>query len=291
MNTTSITSGQVKQYKRFIEDIAERALKEISIDKDGIQRVIEKGNDLQEAIMAKIKELSISNQFADEEMKSSYVYPAEYRPKPLEEQISILRGYWPKLNPSKQIIELERKPLTPGAEALFAIVCWQTLASTYGDALEKEVFPAIKTQREGKFYNWREGKLGPQYLRQHARTLEMFQTLGERQKDHDVLVVSTQFGLRHRGRSVRRAREIFIFNEFGLGAFAVGIMLLTHPERLVSYDDLCIDCPGDEYSPDADGQFDGAPYFNFDDGEVKFDTDWSDDAHGRYGSVSAFLPQ
>jgi hypothetical protein len=29
-------------------------------------------------------------------------------------------------------------------------------------------------------------------------------------------------------------------NECGLGAFAIGIMLLTHPERLKHYDDLWI---------------------------------------------------
>ncbi|MBL7141636.1 hypothetical protein ISS21_00870, partial [Patescibacteria group bacterium] len=265
--------------------------KEASIDKDGIQRVIEKGNDLQEAIMAKLKELSISNQFADEEVKSSYGYPAGYRPKPLEEQISILRGYWPKLDPSKQIIELERKPLISGAEALFAIVHWQTLAPTYGDALEKEVFPAIKTQRKGKFYNYREGNTGPQYLRQHERTAQKFQVLNEQQKNCDILVVPAQFGLRHRDRSARRAREVFTANEFGLGAFAAGIMLLTYLERLVSYGDLWIDCPGDEYCPNAGGQFASVPYFRFRDDGVGFGTRWSGLASGSFGSVSAFLPQ
>jgi len=51
-------------------------------------------------------------------------------------------------------------------------------------------------------------------------------------KHHDILVVPAQFGLRHRGRSVRRVREVMNANEFGLGVFAIGIMLLTHPERL-----------------------------------------------------------
>jgi hypothetical protein len=117
----------------------------------------------------------------------------------------------------------------------------------------------------------------------------MFQTLGDEQKDHDILVVAAQFGLRHRGRSVRRAREVMQPNEFGLGAFAVGIMLLTHPERLMHYDDLYVDCAGDEYAPEADGGFSSAPFFDFDDGRVEFHAYWFAHAYDSYGSSSAFL--
>jgi hypothetical protein len=41
--------------------------------------------------------------------------------------------------------------------------------------------------------------------------------------------------------------------------------------------------------PDADGDFSNAPIFNFDDGKVKFDTKWFDNANENYGSASAFL--
>ena len=44
-------------------------------------------------------------------------------------------------------------------------------------------------------------------------------------------------------------------------------------------------------NPDADGQFDNAPYFNFNDGKVKFNTNWVDNANDNYGSASAFLPK
>lgn len=44
-------------------------------------------------------------------------------------------------------------------------------------------------------------------------------------------------------------------------------------------------------NPDADGQFDNAPYFNFNDGKVKFSTNWFDNPNSNYGSVSAFLPK
>ncbi len=142
-----------------------------------------------------------------------------------------------------------------------------------------------------KFYNYRDGQLGASFLRQHAKTAKMFQKLGDEQKDHDILVVPAQFGLRHKGRSVRRAREVFAANEFGLGAFAIGIMVLTHPERLVQWEQLHVDCTGDEFSPNADGDFSHAPLFRFGDGEVGFDAGWYDLAFGGYGSASAFVSQ
>jgi hypothetical protein len=44
-------------------------------------------------------------------------------------------------------------------------------------------------------------------------------------------------------------------------------------------------------NPDADGQFNKAPYFNFNDDKVKFNTNSFDNANDNYGSVSAFLPK
>ena len=48
---------------------------------------------------------------------------------------------------------------------------------------------------------------------------------------------------------------------------------------------------GKDKYPDADVRFDHAPYFNFNDGKVKFDTSWFDPANDHYGSASAFVPQ
>lgn len=105
------------------------------------------------------------------------------------------------------------------------------------------------------------------------------------------MIVPYQFGLRHHGRSVRRAREVMNAVEFGLGTFAVGYMLLTHPERLQAYKDLLIDCPGDEYAPDADGDFSLAPLFGFSSGGVRFDAGCYDIIFELYGPASTFLSQ
>lgn len=43
--------------------------------------------------------------------------------------------------------------------------------------------------------------------------------------------------------------------------------------------------------PDSDVRFDNCPYFNFNDGKVKFDTNWFDNANENYGSASAVVPK
>jgi hypothetical protein len=179
--------------------------------------------------------------------------------------------------------------LSDGAEGWFAIPRWEKIAPTYGEAVQK-VLDLIKQTRSGKFYNYREGQLGPDRLKQSDRTAAAFEKLGEEQGD-DILIVPAQFGIKHRGRSVRRAREVFAGNEFGLGAFAIGIMLLTHPERLAHYDDLYIDCAGDEFRPDDEREFSFAPFFYFSGGGVGFDVNGVVGAYDGYGSASAFLPQ
>jgi len=56
---TSITPGQRKQFSRFVEDAATKALDEAGLDKDGVQRIISRGGDLQACILQAIRELSV----------------------------------------------------------------------------------------------------------------------------------------------------------------------------------------------------------------------------------------
>ncbi len=284
---TQITAGQQKQYKRFVEDAGDKALTDVQLDKDGLQKLIENGDEFQSRIVTAIRELSVSNQFADEEVSSSYTYPNGYKVKGIAEQVATLRQLFPELKDATFDESIASRPLPPNAEGWFAIPRWEKLGSSYGEVVDK-VLTTIKSKRA--FYNYREGQTGPEYLRQHAKTVKAFQKLGDEQKGHDILIVPCQFGLRHRGRSVRRAREVMNAVEFGLGAFAVGCMILTHPEREVKWEQLHVDCAGDEFSPDAGGDFSDAPIFDFGDGRVEFCAGWFDVASELYGSASAFLP-
>ena len=55
MTTKSITSDQQKQFKRFVEDASDRALTDVNPDKEGLQRLIEKGGEFQAYIIADIR--------------------------------------------------------------------------------------------------------------------------------------------------------------------------------------------------------------------------------------------
>ena len=229
----------------------------------------------------------LQNRYVDEEVVSNYSYPDGYSAKPLTKQIGTLAELF-GLDGEKALAFAENLPELPeGAEGWFAIPKWQAVASTYGEAVEN-MFALIGGGRG--FKNWREGKLGKQYLRQSERAEQVFARLCE-QQDGDILIIPAQFSLRHRGRSVRRARAVFTESEFGLGSFAVGCMLLTHPEREQVWEQLHIDCSGDEYAPAGDGKFVSAPFFDWGDGKLRFSTGWTGNADKQYGSASGFAPQ
>jgi hypothetical protein len=294
------TDGQVKQLNRMATDAVEKAVKAYAdanyLSKQGAERV--KGSAdfsarIHAATVLALTELSTNDKYKDEEVESTYGYLSGYEPKQLADQVTRLKELYPQLEGAEVADPGE---LPKGAEGWFAIPnIWKDnspVPGTYNDNVVR-VLDLIKQDRDGAFYNYRDGQLGPKHLRQSARTEATMRKLSEEQGHPDILVIAAQFGLTHRGRSVRRAREVMVDQgQYGLGSFAVGVMLLTHPERLQRYDDLWIDCAGDEFDdPVADGRFGRAPVFGFNDGGVKFGAFWADYADDRYGSASGVLPQ
>jgi hypothetical protein len=289
LSTFVVTSNDKKGRKAT--DLFRAAYDKVGLDEEKAQRLNENPK-FPAALLEAIRNFSISNQFAGEEVKSDYAYPSKYKgPKPIQEQIQALKVIFPHLNVTATLEFVQNVlptlQLPAGSEGWFAIPRWQKVADNYNVAVE-HVLAIIGSKRA--FQNYREGELGSDRLRQHARTVAMLEQIGVGQGG-DILVIPAQFGMRHRGRSVRRARECFFGNEFGLGSFAVACMLLTHSEREVEGKQLHSDCAGDEYAPGADGDFSSAPIFRFGDGWVEFGAVWFDDAVDLYGSSSAFLPQ
>ncbi len=283
------THGQKKQISRLGSDAIEKIIEELDLDGTGSQRVIEHGDEfatvIREAVRSSLLSLSISDRLNNEEVRSKYGYKSGYKPRTIPAQVAILRQFFPELGSIDEGVADSALPRY--AEGWFAIPRWQRVAPTYNQAVEK-VLDAIR-QSIGQLRNWRDQQTGPEYLRQTRKTEFVFQNLELEQRLHDILVIASQFGIRHRGRSVHRAREVFQTNEFGLGAFAAGIMLLTHPERLQHDDDLWVECAGDEYNdPTLNIPFDRAPYFGFSKSRTEFGRSWFC-AQGQYGSASGFL--
>lgn len=231
-----------------------------------------------------------SKRFADEEVSSNYGYLSGYaKPKGIAQQVKIIHDLFPEVKWGYFRPDEEQIAVPDGAEGLFAIPRWQTIAPTYAVAV-KIVLAKLKETRKGKFINYRECEMTSANLCESAWKAEAVTKIEKSQEGHDILVVPAQFGIMHRGRSVRQARAVIGGKGFGLGAFEVGIMLLTHPERLQHYNDLYIDCAGDEFKPSGGREFSHAPVF-FVGNELKFDALSVGRATDYYGSASASLPQ
>ena len=275
--------------------IVEAAYNKAGLSEDEAQRVNDTPG-LADLIGTFIADNRLTDKYKNEEVKSNYGYLSGYKkPKGVTEQTNLLRQLFPGIGFADE--KTEPRLVPANAEGYFAVPRWQSVVKhlpverqVYGEAVQI-VLDQLEKAYKGKFKNWCEGQLGPNQLRQSAKSVAAWEKIGEAQKGFDILLVPAQFGIRHRGRSVRRACEVMQADEFGLGAFAVGIMLLTHADRLKHYDDLWIDCAGDEYAPDADGDFSDAPLFDFHGDRLRFGANGVAHAYGYCGSVSAFLPQ
>ena len=304
MATTNVTPHQIiplhlsgnttEQQNRLLREFLGAAVQEAyqtaieQLDRQSAQAVLDMNRKLQSEVASLVVETihrhTMSDKYKDEEVGSNRVYPPTYRVRPVEAQVTALKQLFPCLGNCHE--RLSRKPLPEGAEAWFAIPRWQMLAPTYNEAVEMLV-GVLSTKR--KLSNRIIGKLGDKFLRQSERSKLAEKILGEQQGGNDILVVAAQAGMLHRGCSARRTRVALAGNEFGLGIFAFGCMLLTHPERLSTGDTLMIDCSGDEYSVRGDYTFDRVPLFDYDITGIEFSIFYEDRARNLWGTPTGFL--
>lgn len=304
--TCGITSGQRDQIAGLATAATRKVVDAMGLDKEAAQCVITHGDEFAvvvgDAVRAAVQRLSVPQDFTTEQVASSWVYPPEYKgPVAIREQIDgLVQAFGLSGAEALRFAEavLPTLVLPEGAEGWFAIPKVEGLARLH--------FPSImdpaarycaavrltlgKIAEQRAFKNWREGQVVPAQLRQHARTAAMLERIGEQQQPGDIILLPAQFGRRHAGRSVRRARAVFSAPEFGLGSLAVGSMTLTHSQRFVRWEQLHADCSGDEFAGGG-SHFVRAPYFGWHDGELHFGTYPYSGAVDNYGSVSGFLPQ
>jgi hypothetical protein len=276
--------------QEFLGDAVQEAYRTAieQLDRQSAQTVLDMNRKLKSEVAERVVEIiqrhTVSDKFKDEEVSSNRVYPPTYRVRPVEAQVTELRKLFPTLGACQE--RLSRKPLPAGAEAWFAIPRWQALAPTYNEAVEM-LIGVLATKR--KFSNRIIGKLSEKYLRQSERSKLAEKILAEQQQGNDFLVIGAQAGMLHRGSSARRTRVAMAGNEFGLGVFTFGCMLLTHPERLSTGETLMIDCSGDEYSVRGDYTFDRVPLFDYDMAGIEFSIFYEDRARNLWGTPTGFL--
>ena len=227
------------------------------------------------------------------ERRTEHTYPPEYKPLGIVEQVKALQKV-------SAFAELDARWALNDAQAWYdsldlpdwvespLVYVWHEALGGY-HTTQDLVLKAIAKER--KFYNHREGQLTQERLRQHEATREAELKLKADQPG-GFLIVPSQAGDRWGGYSVKEVRESYDEGEFGLDGIAEGCRIISHPNRLLRYDELNMDCPGAEFdNPAADVRFTLAPLFRFRDGKVKFGADLANDAGVYFGSASGVLPQ
>lgn len=77
---TSITPDQAKQFKRFVEDACDRALREVDPDRDGLQRLIARGGEFQDDVIAGVRRFTAKApdyEFAKAILGKDFISPEE----------------------------------------------------------------------------------------------------------------------------------------------------------------------------------------------------------------------
>ena len=223
--------------------------------------------------------------YADEEVESNYGYPLDFYFRSIADQLKVWGKHFSDFDNS-YVPSLVCRPLPSGAEHWGIIPKPSKLGSNYHEALDKMLGLVAK---QSKFQNWQGGELGPDYLQLVEKTAQIIAQM-EKETPGDFLVLPYQFGMRWRGKSVRRAQVLFDDNEFGLGPYEIAALLLAHPNRISGLEQLYIDCAGCEYRLGASGRFGFCLCFFWGSGHERLGLVCGgvDDADSNFGAGSAF---
>ena len=166
------------------------------------------------------------------------------------------------------------------------------LGRGYGQILEK-VLACLGKERGGKFHNYRNGQLDPNYIRFHEevrrRREELENAIPHEKGKIRFLLVPVSMGRYYQGYSPRNARlDALELGNLPLDPVTVAFMLIAWPERLNKNQQTFIDCYGCEYSWDADGEWSRVCYFRFDGSRLEFGDGDADIAIGGCGAAVAF---
>jgi hypothetical protein len=243
MREKALITADSKKGRRII-DLMRVELTRRNLTEKEAQAIIEHGGEFQNLLCPAFDEVKRLDHNA------RGIYPRGYSVKSIYEQARVLREYFSTV---KYVMRGLPVPILPGGtEGWFAIPDWHVIGITYNDAVSA-VIEALDCRLHGKFINFLDEKqLGSKYLREYPRKQKFFAKVAQQQKEHDVNIwlIPAQFGIRFRGDSSRRAALLMeqFKCEYPLGVFEIGVMLLTHPERLRGENPLFINCAGDAFS-------------------------------------------
>jgi len=223
---------------------------------------------------------------------SGFDYPQGYGgPKELEEQATILREQYSF--PLKPLAKVKKIPNE--AEGLWIIPHLEWIAPPecehpYNYCVD---FLLERIGWKHQLKNFHPDKTGHSYLRQYEQSLSRWNILKILQGGGKLTpVVPAQFGRMHKDETVDYVRKNALDNEILFGAYHVGVMLLTHPEREQIWEQLHINCPGDKFRfTGGHSHFSQAPFFAWSSNFLNFGFDYTKMNFGRWCSVTGFIPR
>ena len=291
----SITAAQIKQILGFVSDV----LKAIGFGFSQVQAFISDSvrvAKFKEGLTALLKETIAMNPFGKERVKQAWFYPKGWKSATIEEQKARLATLFKRIDLSQVealVAKMIVQKLADGIAILpklsFLGELWN-IADPYGKGyglICEKLFELIAGSRA--FHNYQAGQMNDKYIRIMEDVRVTLQKL-EADTPGDVLVLAFNFGDLYAGFSPRSARwEALNNNQLPLITAQVACLLLTMPDRLTAYEQLFIDCSGDEWDWLADGSWTHSVCFHFVDGRLLFGHGFADYPDGCYGSAVAFL--
>jgi len=230
--------------------------------------------------------------------KTKHGYPENYQPPSIAEQAAILKQFFPNLDveglEKYSAIYPRRLAIAElNADGVSVIPKWYKLCSQAPSyqAVVVLVLEALSRCYHGRFTN---AVFGPveygSILMETKEKAGACKYLNSLNVLSDTLVLPTQLGARWVGVSINDARKNIekYEDEFPLGLYEVGILLLTHQNRFQNDTDLKIDCAGDCYQYSKDHQYPYAPCFSYERGKLTVGTRIQSYANPAYGTATAF---
>ncbi len=313
---SDVTDGNMTQFKGLLAGAGLEAEDILFVNED---RTGGRARIMVDAIRAhRAAEARKAEAFENEQVESTYGYPQGWQLKCLSAQVGILVGRFPGLdvshvdelaaryyvdetaggyrvapNKGKKLVMpkgMDGLVVIPKPSAIARLVAERSLRQNVvvpdmpAENLALWELLGVMSAARSNFNDYAERDVGPKRYRLTEKTRKAYAAFDD--LPGDVMVLAVQTGFLHRGKSVRRARFVFGEREFGLCAFAVGIILLTHHARLTHVDHLWIDCAGSEFAPESDVDFACCPIWNFRGDELGFDWRRVSDCDPGCGSAS-----
>lgn len=183
----------------------------------------------------------------------------DFKPKSVQAQLKILRSHFDIFSTCKPKTQISKGILPEGTEGWFVGSSFSLLSESYREAISM-VLEAISEKR--KVINLLEsGKNKDGILREAGFTAGMLETMSDFQDKNNVMIYPAQLGENYYGLTPGKVTRRLRGDRFGLTTFLVGLILLTHEELLSTEQELAICCVGDEYSPNANYNFDSSSVF------------------------------